>query len=95
MRAKHKKPIGPSAKPIPKVISFKIRSRSRSATARRLTASSLAIPPRQRQELVSERRDGRFKSGIWEAQPGKWRVVFTEERVLPSSGGCCHRRHRR
>ena len=22
--------------------------------------------------------DGRFNSGIWEAQPGKWRVVFTE-----------------
>ena len=22
--------------------------------------------------------DGRFNSGIWEANPGKWRVVFTE-----------------
>ena len=23
-------------------------------------------------------RDGRFSSGIWECQPGKWRVVFSE-----------------
>jgi uncharacterized cupin superfamily protein len=22
--------------------------------------------------------DGRFQSGIWESQPGKWRCVFTE-----------------
>lgn len=22
--------------------------------------------------------DGRFNSGIWESQPGKWRVVFSE-----------------
>ncbi len=25
-----------------------------------------------------ESPDGRFNSGIWESQPGKWRVVFSE-----------------
>jgi hypothetical protein len=46
MRDKHKT-VG-SSKPIPKVLASKIRSLSRGATARRLTASFQAIPSRQR-----------------------------------------------
>ena len=38
----------------------------------------LAGDPAQAATNLFQSADGRFKSGIWEAQPGKWRVVFTE-----------------
>jgi len=77
MRAKHKNPIGPSAKPIPKVISFQDPlpepQRYRPQANRILSGD-----PAQAATNLFQSADGRFKSGIWEAQPGKWRVVFTE-----------------
>jgi hypothetical protein len=77
MSAKHKKPIGPSAKPIPKVISFQDPlpepQRYRPQADRILSGD-----PAQTATNLFQSADGRFKSGIWEAQPGKWRVVFTE-----------------
>ncbi len=76
MRVKNKKPIGPSAKPIPKVISFQDPlpepQRYRPQADRILSGD-----PAQAVTNLFQSADGRFKSGIWEAQPGKWRVVFT------------------
>jgi uncharacterized cupin superfamily protein len=34
--------------------------------------------PAQSATNLFQSADGRFNSGIWECQPGKWRVVFTE-----------------
>lgn len=34
--------------------------------------------PAQRAWNLYASADGRFQSGIWECQPGKWRVIFTE-----------------
>ncbi|MGL4396008.1 MAG: cupin domain-containing protein [Hyphomicrobium sp.] len=34
--------------------------------------------PVQTARNLFQSTDGRFNSGIWECQPGKWRVVFTE-----------------
>ena len=48
MRAKHKNRSVRPRNPCLRLSASKIRSRSRGATARRLTASSPAIPPRQR-----------------------------------------------
>jgi hypothetical protein len=38
----------------------------------------LAGDPQQTASLLYQSADGRFVSGIWECEPGKWRVVFTE-----------------
>jgi len=38
----------------------------------------LAGDPVQTANNLFRSADGRFNSGVWEAQPGKWRVVFTE-----------------
>jgi uncharacterized cupin superfamily protein len=77
MRVKHKKAIGPSAKPISKVISFQDPlpepQRYRPQADRILSGD-----PAQAATNLFQSTDGRFKSGIWEAQPGRWRVVFTE-----------------
>lgn len=34
--------------------------------------------PAQTVQNLYESADGRFNSGIWTCEPGKWRVVFTE-----------------
>jgi hypothetical protein len=34
--------------------------------------------PVQRASVLYQSADGRFASGIWECEPGAWRVVFTE-----------------
>ena len=34
--------------------------------------------PLQRAWNLYSSADGRFHAGIWECQPGKWRVIFTE-----------------
>ncbi|MDQ2639592.1 MAG: cupin domain-containing protein [Pseudomonadota bacterium] len=34
--------------------------------------------PLQRAWNLYDSADGHFSAGIWECQPGKWRVVFTE-----------------
>ena len=66
MRAKHKKPIGPSAKPIPKVISFQDPlpepQRYRPQADRILSGD-----PAQTATNLFQSADGRFNSGIWEA----------------------------
>jgi hypothetical protein len=63
--------------PIPAVISFQGP----------LPEPSVYRPPAERilsgdpvQSAINlyQSPDGRFHSGIWECQPGKWRVVFTE-----------------
>ncbi len=38
----------------------------------------LAGDPVQSAVNVFASADGRFNSGVWTAEPGKWRVVFTE-----------------
>ena len=38
----------------------------------------LAGDPLQRAWNLYTSSDGRFSAGIWECQPGRWRVVFTE-----------------
>jgi hypothetical protein len=38
----------------------------------------LSGDPAQTAYNLFQSPDGRFNSGIWECQPGKWRVVFTE-----------------
>lgn len=38
----------------------------------------LAGDPVQTAANLFQSADGRFNCGIWECQPGKWRVVFTE-----------------
>ena len=38
----------------------------------------VAGDPAQRAWNLYRSADGRFHAGIWECQPGKWRVIFTE-----------------
>lgn len=38
----------------------------------------LAGDPKQSAINLFQSADGRFNSGIWECQPGTWRVVFSE-----------------
>ena len=71
------KMIDPSAKAMPKVVSFQDPlpepQRYRPQADRILSGD-----PAQAAINLFKSADGRFNSGIWEAQPGKWRVVFTE-----------------
>jgi uncharacterized cupin superfamily protein len=66
-----------SAKPIPKVVSFQDPlpepHRYRPQADRILSGD-----PAQAATNLFQSSDGRFNSGIWEAQRGKWRVVFNE-----------------
>jgi uncharacterized cupin superfamily protein len=67
----------PSAKPMPKVVSFQDtlpQPRRYRPQADRI----LAGDPAQAAINLFGSADGRFNAGIWEAMPGKWRVVFTE-----------------
>lgn len=34
--------------------------------------------PQQSAAVLFKSADGRFQSGVWDCEPGKWRVVFTE-----------------
>jgi len=82
----------PSAKPMPKVVSFQDplpQPRLYRPQADRI----LAGDPAQAAINLFRSADGRFNSGIWEAQPGKWRVVFTESEFCHPGG--CDRGHRR
>jgi uncharacterized cupin superfamily protein len=67
----------PSVKPIPKVVSFQDPlpepHRYRPQADRILSGD-----PAQAATNLFQSSDGRFNSGIWEAQRGKWRVVFNE-----------------
>jgi uncharacterized cupin superfamily protein len=67
----------PSVKPIPKVVSFQDPlpepHRYRPQADRILSGD-----PAQAATNLFQSSDGRFNSGIWEAQRGKWRVVFAE-----------------
>ena len=67
----------PSVKPIPKVVSFQDPlpepHRYRPQADRILSGD-----PGQAATNLFQSSDGRFNSGIWEAQRGKWRVVFNE-----------------
>jgi uncharacterized cupin superfamily protein len=67
----------PSAKLIPKVVSFQDPlpepHRYRPQADRILSGD-----PAQAAINLFQSSDGRFNSGIWEAQRGKWRVVFNE-----------------
>jgi len=51
-----------------RLLASRIRSQSRITIAQTAQAAT----------NLFQSADGRFNSGIWEAQPGKWRVVFTE-----------------
>jgi uncharacterized cupin superfamily protein len=67
----------PSVKPIAKVVSFQDPlpepHRYRPQADRILSGD-----PAQAATNLFQSSDGRFNSGIWEAQRGKWRVVFNE-----------------
>ena len=67
----------PSVKPIPKVVRFQDPlpepHRYRPQADRILSGD-----PAQAATNLFQSSDGRFNSGIWEAQRGKWRVVFAE-----------------
>jgi len=67
----------PSVKPIPKVVSFQDPlpepHRYRPQADRILSGD-----PAQAATDLFQSSDGRFNSGIWEAQRGKWRGVFNE-----------------
>ena len=43
-----------------------------------LPSPGVVLDARPDVSLVFQSADGRFNSGVWEAQRGKWRVVFTE-----------------
>jgi uncharacterized cupin superfamily protein len=82
MTDKHE-PISPSANAMPKVVSFQDPlpepQRYRPPADR-----ILAGDPAQAAINLFQSSDGRFNTGIWEAQPGKWRVVFTESEFSPA-----------
>jgi uncharacterized cupin superfamily protein len=76
MRDEHKT-LGSPPKPMPQVVSFQDPlpepRRYRPQADRILSGDPVQIATN-----LFQSADGRFNSGIWEAQPGKWRVVFTE-----------------
>ena len=71
------KMIDPSAKAMPKVVSFQ-DPLPEPQCYRPQADRILSGDPAQAAVNLFKSADGRFNSGIWEAQPGKWRVVFTE-----------------
>ena len=79
MSDKHKA-VCSSAKPIPKVISFQDPlpepQRYRPQADRILSGDPVQAATNLFQSAAS-----RFNSGVWEAQRGKWRVVFTESEL--------------
>ena len=66
----------PSATP-PRVLSFSDPA-PKPETYRPAAERILAGDPVQSAATVFASADGRFTCGIWDCQPGKWRVVFTE-----------------
>jgi hypothetical protein len=67
----------PSPQTMPHVVSFQDpppQSQRYRPDAERI----LGGDPVQTATTMFQSADGRFTCGIWEAQPGKWRVVFTE-----------------
>ena len=65
------------AKPFPKLVNFQGRlpePERYSPAADRIISGN----PAQAATNLFASADGRFNSGIWESQQGKWRVVFTE-----------------
>jgi uncharacterized cupin superfamily protein len=71
------KTAGSSPKPIPQVISFQ-DPLPKARHYRPQADSILSGDPAQTATNLFQSADGRFNSGIWEAERGKWRVVFTE-----------------
>ncbi|HTH95930.1 MAG TPA: cupin domain-containing protein [Stellaceae bacterium] len=65
------------AKAIPKVLNF-AGDTGTPESYRPAAERIIAGDPVQTAVTVFASEDGRFQSGIWTAQPGKWRVVFTE-----------------
>ncbi len=67
----------PSAKNVPKVIGF---SDALPEPERYLPPAERIISgsPHQTLHNLFASPDGRFNSGIWRSEPGKWRVVFSE-----------------
>ncbi len=62
---------------IPPVIGFS-DSGFQAQTYRPDASRILAGDPAQTATIYFTSADGRFSSGVWECEPGKWRVVFTE-----------------
>lgn len=63
--------------PTQQVIPF-AASRAEAATYRPAPERILSGDPVQTATLHFTSEDGRFSAGTWSAQPGTWRVVFTE-----------------
>jgi uncharacterized cupin superfamily protein len=66
---------------IPKLISFQdcLKNQDPAPEHYRPEADHiLAGDPAQMALNAFQSADGRFNCGIWESQPGKWRVVFSE-----------------
>jgi uncharacterized cupin superfamily protein len=66
-----------SLKSMPQVISFQ-DPLPESRRYRPQVDRILSGDPVQTSTSLFHSADGRFNAGIWEAMPGKWRVVFTE-----------------
>ena len=66
-----------SLKPMPRVISFEDLL-PEFAPYRPPADRIISGDPVQTATNLFQSADGRFNAGIWEAKPGKWRVVFTE-----------------
>lgn len=72
--------------PIPALVSFQAPA-AKGETYRPPADRILAGDPVQTAWNLFTSADGRFNSGIWECQPGKWRVVFSESEFCQILGG--------
>jgi len=65
------------ATPFPKIVSFQ-GDLPKAETYRPAAERIVAGDPVQHAQNLFQSADGRFNSGIWRADKGTWRVVFTE-----------------
>ncbi|MDX2308600.1 MAG: cupin domain-containing protein [Hyphomicrobium sp.] len=63
--------------PIPSVVRFD-RPLGPAESYRPAAERIISGDPVQTAHVLFSSADGRYHSGIWTCQPGKWRVVFTE-----------------
>ena len=69
------------AAPIPKVVSFQDCLEGQDPAPQHYRPEANRILkgyPAQTALNAFQSADGRFNCGIWQSEPGKWRVVFTE-----------------
>lgn len=62
----------------PKIVFFQSDDLPRPEVYRPVADRIIEGDPLQRAQNLFHSEDGRFNSGIWQSEPGTWRVVFTE-----------------